>query len=293
MRRLTENVTQFGNRHFNYFLVGQHETAVIECGVSGGVSSFKSQWEPMQNKPDVKYLFAMHAHFDHVCGIPALKELFPETLLLGSETAGKVLNKLKIVGDFFCQDKKMSQLLVDEGILEVLPRDYSVDTIALDGVIGEGDEIKLSGGLKIKVLGAPGHSPCSLACYLSQEQFMFLSDAAGFQISDQEIFPVFFQGYEIYLETIKRLMSFPTRILGIPHEKVWTGNYINEFYQRALASAREIYDDITRMLEEGWDDEKIRQSLFPKYYQGNLKIYTTQNITTCMDILLRRVKECL
>ncbi|MEN6350060.1 MAG: Zn-dependent hydrolase, partial [Syntrophomonas sp.] len=92
---------------------------------------------------------------------------------------------------------------------------------------------------------------------------------------------------------IKRLMSFHTRILGIPNETVWTGSEITGFYQRALDSARTIFDDIARMLNDGWEEENIKQSLFPKYYQGNLRIYTEQNITTCLDILLRRVKECL
>lgn len=293
MIRLSENVVQLGNRHFNYFVLGQEEAAVIECGVSGGVYSFQKQWEQWQGKPKIRYLLAMHAHFDHVCGIPALRELFPEARLLGSAEAQKVLGNPKILKDFFAQDKCMSELLIQEEIIDSDVQSYFAEQIVLDEIIGEGDELELAGSLRLKILDAPGHSPCGLAAYLPAEQLMFLSDAAGFQISDEEIFPIFFQGYEIYMETLKRLMGFPTRILGIPHERIWTAGEVAGFYKRAINSAQQAFESIRNMLEQGIDDEVIKSTLYSRYYHGALRIYTPANIKLCVHILLRRVKECL
>jgi glyoxylase-like metal-dependent hydrolase (beta-lactamase superfamily II) len=291
--QLSENVILLGNRHFNYFLVGKKEAAIIECGVSGGVYSFQRQWEKLPQKPEVKYLVAMHAHFDHVCGIPALQKMFPGAVLLASSPAEAVLKKAKIMGNFFTQDEKMLDLLADEGIIPRGLQSPNVTEIALDKLIAEGDEIKLGGDLNIKVLDAPGHSPCSLACYLPTEQVMFISDACGFQISDEDIFPVFFQAYDIYLETIKRLMSYPSKLLAIPHERIWTGGNIELFYRRALRSAEQAFNKTRDLLDQGWEDEKIEKELFARYYKGSLKIYTPENIQQCVQILLRRVKEKL
>lgn len=294
MRRLTENVMQLGNRHFNYFIVGQKAGAVVECGVTGGVLSFRKQWEQWQEKPDIKYMLAMHAHFDHVCGIPALRQILPEAMVLGSQEGQKVLNNPKILEDFFIQDLCMSERLKREGIIAPGFQAYSEEKIILDRIIGEGDEIELSGGLNLKIIDTPGHSPCSLAAYLPADQVMFLSDAAGFQISDEDIFPVFFQGYDVYIETIKRLMSFPTRVLGIPHESIWSSQEeIQAFYNRALNSAGQAFDNIRSMLDQGMDEDNIKAALFSHYYQGCLRIYTPANIRLCVHILLRRVKECL
>ncbi|MGI5921206.1 MAG: MBL fold metallo-hydrolase [Syntrophomonadaceae bacterium] len=290
MKRISENVIQMGNRHFNYFLVGNQEKAIIECGVTGGVQSVKSKLEELPNWPDVKYLVAMHAHFDHICGIPALKELFPQAKVLGSNDTHKVVSKPKILENFFYQDQMMSKTLVDEGILNGLPKGPPNNAIAIDQIIGEGDVIELN-GLKIKVLEAPGHSPCSLACYLPEEQVMFLSDAAGFQISESEIFPIFFQSYKLYMETIKRLKGFPTRVLCLPHEQVWVKRDIDDFYVRAMESACWVFDSINSMLDAGWEEEKIVETLFNYYYRGNLRIYTPENITICVQLLIRRVKE--
>jgi glyoxylase-like metal-dependent hydrolase (beta-lactamase superfamily II) len=284
---------QLGNRHFNYFVIGQEEAAIIEGGVTGGVISLNRQWLQLQRKPAIRYLIASHAHFDHVCGIPALQELFPEASVLASAEAQKVLGKPKIVHNFFAQDEKMSAVLAAEGILEEIPLSPQPDSIGVDQVIGEGGEIQLRGGLKLRVIDAPGHSPCSLAFYLPQEQVMFVSDSGGFQISDDSLFPIFFQGYELYQETLKRLRGFPTRVLAIPHEKIWIQGEVQAFYDRAMKTAQDAYAAIERMLNSGLDEEAIKRDLFSYYYRGNLRIYTAENITTCVDLLVRRVKECL
>jgi glyoxylase-like metal-dependent hydrolase (beta-lactamase superfamily II) len=283
-----------GNRHFNYFLVGQNESVIVECGVTGGVASLKSQWPDLQTRAEkVKKLLVMHAHFDHVCGIPELLRIFPEAQVLGSSEAGRILSKPKIINNFFYQDDKMSDILVNEGILNEKPETPAVNSLEINEHIGEGDVIDIDGILKLKVLDAPGHSPCGVACYLPTDKVMFLSDAGGFQISDTMVFPVFFQSYEMYIETIKRLMSFPTDVLGIPHEKIWVKDEIQVFYNRALQSAKEAFNSIRKMLDDGLDDNEIKKKLFARYYQGDLQIYTPDNISICVGLLLRRVKESL
>lgn len=98
--KLTENVVMLGNRHFNYFIAGKKEAAIVECGVTGSVVSLKTQWDMLQRRPDVRFLIIMHAHFDHVCGVPTLKELFPDAVVLASEKAKEALCKAKIINDF-------------------------------------------------------------------------------------------------------------------------------------------------------------------------------------------------
>ncbi len=291
--RISDHVIQLGNRHFNYFIVGQKEAAVIECGVTGGVASLNAQWEKINEKPAVRYLVASHAHFDHVCGIPSLRRLFPEAEVLASAEARKVLGTSKIMRNFFEQDEEMSSILINEGILDCAPVSPHPEIIEVDRIIGGGEELSLAGGINLQVIDAPGHSPCNLAFYLPQEQIMFVSDTAGFQIADDSLFPIFFQGYELYLESLKKLKGYPTRILAVPHEKIWSGSEIEAFYDRAIKAARTAFVNIEKKLDGGWDDEAIKSDLFAYYYRGNLKIYNTTNISLCVELLLRRVKECL
>jgi glyoxylase-like metal-dependent hydrolase (beta-lactamase superfamily II) len=274
-------------------MVGERETAIVECGVTGGAVSLEAQWSQLERKPNVKYLVAMHAHFDHVCGIPRLREFFPEAQVLASEKAQKVLAKPKIVANFFHQDGKMSETLVRDGILSKKPPSPQPSRIEVDQIIGDGDVIELAKDVKLEVIAAPGHSPCGVACYLPRDRVMFLSDAGGFQISDEDIFPIFFQGYDIYVQTNKILMSFPTRALCLPHGTIWGGDEVNLFYHRALESAKTAFDNIRTMLDDGIDEETMKAELFSRYYRGALRIYTPENIDICVELLIQRVKECL
>ncbi|NPV26060.1 MAG: MBL fold metallo-hydrolase [Firmicutes bacterium] len=292
-KQLTDNVRCLGNRHFNFFIVGQKEAALIECGVTGAVVNFYQQWQSAVLQPEIRYLIAMHAHFDHVCGIPALRKMFPTAAVAASPHAQKVMGKPTVMENFFAQDEQMVQVLMKEGFLPEPVRVPPAQTIIVDYLLEDGDTLYLRTGIKLEIIAAPGHSPCSLAAYLPADKVMFLSDAAGFQISDTEIFPIFFQGYELYVETIKRLMGYPTNVLGIAHERIWTGNDIEIFYKRALEAAQNAFKEIREMTEAGLQEAEMKDRLFNRYYQGNLRIYTPENIHTCIDLLIKRVQECL
>lgn len=291
--RLTENVWQLGNRHFNVFVVGQTEGAIVECAVTGAVHSLSQQWSQWPGLPPIRYLLVSHAHFDHVCGIPALRAMFPQAVVCASAEAKRVLGKAKIVDDFLAQDEKMSGVLAAEGIVPeglVIPK---VQTITVDQIINEGEQICLKDSVSMQVINAPGHSPCNVAYYLPQDKVMFLSDAGGFQISDASIFPIFFQDYNLYIETLKKLRCYPTRVLALPHEGIWLNDDVQTFYDGAIKAAQSAYINIEMMLNNGWNEQNIIESLFAQYYRENLQIYTTANITTCVELLLRRVKDCL
>ncbi|MDD4774890.1 MAG: MBL fold metallo-hydrolase [Syntrophomonas sp.] len=291
--RLTKNVLCLGNQHFNHFIVGQEQAAIVECGVSGSIMSFRRQWAALPVKPHIKYLLASHAHFDHVCGIPALREMFPQAQLVGSSETKKVLANPKILKNFFSQDQKMTELLlrqglIDEEIMAPLPEPIIVDT-----VVKGGDRLDLGSGLSLEVIDAPGHSPCNLAFYLPEDQVMFLSDTAGFQTSDQLIFPIFFLDFELYMSSIRKLMSYPTKVLAIPHERIWVNDEVPQFYQRALDTAQDAFASIKGMLDQGLDEDTIKSNLFARYYRENLRIYVPENISLCVDLLQRRVKQNL
>ncbi len=291
--RLTENVICIGNRHFNHYIVGQKQAAIVECGVSASTVSFRQQWAALTEKPQIEYLLASHAHFDHVCGIPALQTMFPQAQLVASSEAKRVLAKSKILENFFSQDEKMTELLLRQGMIDEPIKTPVPQQIIVDTVVKGGDVVDLGQGLSLEVIEAPGHSPCNLAFYLADDQVMFLSDTAGFQTSDELIFPIFFQDFEMYMESIRRLMSYPTKVVAIPHERIWINGEVPQFYQRALNIAQNAFDIIKAMLDQGMDDGTIQRNLYDLYYREQLKIYVPENISLCVELLVRRVKQSL
>jgi len=87
-------------------------------------------------------------------------------------------------------------------------------------------------------------------------------------------------------------MRYPTRILVTAHGRIWLKEDVTQFYQRALNSARAAFDEIRKMITNT-DDRTIIQKLFSLYYRKNLRIYSPENINTCVQLLVKRVNESL
>jgi glyoxylase-like metal-dependent hydrolase (beta-lactamase superfamily II) len=62
----------------------------------------------------------------------------------------------------------------------------------VDRIVNGGEQIVLKGGGILELIDAPGHSPCGVAAWYEKDRVLFVSDALGFQISDDTIFPIFF-----------------------------------------------------------------------------------------------------
>lgn len=275
------------------FVVGQKKAAMVECGVSGAVANLKQEWPDVNPQPEVTHLLAMHAHFDHICGIPHLQELFPRAQVAANAAAGRVMGKTKVMDGFFAQDRAMVNVLVQQGMLAEAVKVPETQTIATQVILEDGDILKIEAGCTLEIIAAPGHSPCSMAAYMPEDRVLFISDVAGFQISDQEIFPIFFQGYEMYMDSIRRMRGYPARLVAIPHETIWSGDDIPAFYERALQAAQQAFRSIRDMSEAGVEHEQMVKTLFEHYYRGDLRIYTPENINLCVNLLIKRVQECL
>jgi glyoxylase-like metal-dependent hydrolase (beta-lactamase superfamily II) len=236
-------------------------------------------------------LLVMHAHFDHVCGIPELKRHFPDAEVLASPAAAKVLDNPKVVAGFFDQDRQIGGCLETEVSGADAGRSPRHKRIAVDRTVSGGDRIALKGGGNLELIAAPGHSPCGLAAWFEKDRVLFVSDALGFQISNDTIFPVFFHAYRPYIETIERLAKYPADVLAFPHERIWQGKDVKAVFSRALSASRDVREAVVSEAGKGRNLSDLKQMLFDRFYRGNLRIYTPENIRLCVDLLVRRSIE--
>jgi glyoxylase-like metal-dependent hydrolase (beta-lactamase superfamily II) len=290
MTKLTKNVMLMGNGHFNYYIIGSENAALVECGTTAGAYFFTREWFLLQEKPKIKYIVLLHSHFDHVCGIVALKELFPDAVVVASKETQQLLTKEKIVRTLFKSDQHVMQAYLSSGLIR---EEYSFpvpDKIIVDMTVGEGDRLEIDNGLNVRFLEAVGHSPCSIAAYLEEDQVMLTSDAAGGFLGDQEVAPVFYQDYKLYINTIKKFMAFPTNIVGPGHGKVPQGREAIGFYWQALESAEKCYNWIKADLTNGKDEDQLTSELFAKYITDFLTYYPEDLMNNVMRLLIKRVK---
>ena len=288
--QLTDHVAVFGNTHFRHYMVGEYQNVLIECGVTASARQFAKQLSDA-DRPGPEKVLVMHAHFDHVCGIPELKRRFPDAEVLASPAAAKVLGNAKLVSGFFDQDRQIDRHIETEASGVDAARPPRENQIAVDRTVNGGDRIALRGGGNLELIDAPGHSPCGLAAWFEKDRVLFVSDALGFQVDDDIIFPVFFHAYRPYVKTIQRLANYPADVLAFPHERIWKGKAVTAVISRALSAAREVRDEVLYEASQGRDLCDVKQLLFDRFYRGHLRIYTPENIKLCVDLIVRRSIE--
>ncbi|AGL00934.1 MBL fold metallo-hydrolase [Desulfoscipio gibsoniae] len=291
---LTEQITVLGNRHFRIYAVGKNPAVLLEGAVSAVVPAVAGQVQSSDIAPSINHLVIMHAHFDHVCGMPGLRQLFPGARVAASAKARDVLQRSKVVAHFFAEDAAMTRVLCNEGYLTETAGIAAPATIDVDDVIEDGMCWEPSPGVRLQFYHAPGHSPCSLVAYLPEGEVLFSSDCAGFPIDNNRLFPIFFESYEKYVSTINRLADLPVSILAGAHEQIIQGSkQVREFWNLARTEAEWAREKIILLLQKGLDEMSVVEELFEYYYTGNLRIYSEQNIRLCCSLLVRRVKETI
>ena len=212
--RISDNVLLLGNGHFNHYIVGTSQAALIEGGMSAGIPSFKQQWESLEIKPAISHIIALHSHFDHVCGIPAFRQMFTEAVVCASAGTERLLSKEKVCKAIQLGDQLVSDVYYNDHRISEKPAPFDIALLKIDQVVGRGDVFELGSDLTLQIIETLGHSSCSISAYLPQEEVMFVSDAAN-SYFPEVIAPVFFQDYDLYLDSIRKLMDYPTRILAV------------------------------------------------------------------------------
>ncbi|MCL6611391.1 MAG: MBL fold metallo-hydrolase [Peptococcaceae bacterium] len=294
---ISSSVRVLGNGHFNLYLAGGEEKVIIEGGVSGVVPALRRQVNELRAAGEVSRLVVMHAHFDHVCGLPGLKGIFKTARTAASAKAAEVLAKPAVVAGFFREDESMTAALKDlaggeSGAAEPGEIFSPPPTLAVDEVIPEEAVWRLGPNFSLHFYRAPGHSPCSLTAYSPEEEILFSSDSAGFPVDSRTVFPIFFDGYLPYVQTIKSMLDLPVTVLAGAHEEIITGRrQVRAYLQSAVDWAESTRSMVEDAVKRGTDRERLAEDIFMRFYHGRLKIYTVENIMLCSRLIVRRALE--
>ena len=122
---------------FNYYVVGQEEAALIECGTSAGAQIFAGQWAALEDKPDIKYIVVLHSHFDHVCGIPMLKRAVPRRSGSRQQHCAKGSFQREGHGKRILTAISICKSYLQAGFISEEPEAPACNTIPVDVVVGK------------------------------------------------------------------------------------------------------------------------------------------------------------
>lgn len=291
--KVSEKVYQMGDPFYQVYLVRGKSCALVEPGLTYTAPNVVAGIEELGISPEeIHYLIITHAHFDHVCGVPGLLRAFPNLKTVASPIAAKVLKKEKVVAGHFSEDKAVVETLLKKGLLKDYDASFQPPSIInVDMIMNEGDVLDLGDGCKLTFSLTPGHSPCSMSCYLSLGEVLFPSDAFGYVYS-KDIFPMFLANYTDYINSIKKVSAIEASVLAFPHAPVITGKKkIRDFIPYSLAIAEGVHNFIIQNYRNNRSFNDISQELFERFYIEGWAIQSAALLKISTDLIVRRSLE--
>jgi len=199
---------------------------------------------------EISHIILTHAHFDHCGGVAPIKE----------KTDCKVyVHKL---GKPYLEDAGLINRELHERFPSLYPeKKPDFESVKADVTFKDGDIIDL-GWRQIRVLHAPGHSPCS-SCLIDEEQGVYIS---GDSIQGRgERRPLLFYSPKEYVESMRRLLKEPVKVLITGHpfppfnDALLKGENAVKHIHESLKGIEELKDLVWKVLEGSRKPLSIKQ----------------------------------
>ncbi|HDR15108.1 MAG TPA: MBL fold metallo-hydrolase [Desulfobacteraceae bacterium] len=293
-RVLGDRLCVLGHDLFLTYLVKGNPCTLLDLGVSATVPLIERQMDELGFKnEDIGNLVILHAHWDHVCGLPYMCRLFPQATVLGSSKAQEVLSKPKIVGRFRKNDERYCAYLKDKNLFHALPDFLEYNTMAVDRIIQDNETLDL-GGVEIRFPATPGHSPCNLSAYIPSEKATIVSDAVGcYDPRTDEVLPLFFQSFQKTMESLDLLEGLNAHLAAHCHDSdmIFTCPDVVAFsYSRIREELTRLKEEIKRMSAAGCSNPEMEEKLFRATYRGFIaRMYPPDYIRRLAPLLLKAI----
>ena len=291
--QVTKNITLMGSELFNLYLVKGETYAIVEGAVSGVTYPFLEQLKELNAPPEaITHLVVLHSHFDHMMVFPTLKGRYPWMKIVSSELNRAIFSSERIVAKIFDSDRKMTLALRERGIISEAPTLQPFPFFALDIAVSEGSILDLGGGVRMRFLEIPGHSPDCLAAFLEQEGLLFCSDGAGFYTPPDFFRPNYWYRLEDAEKSLDKMIAIDPEILCRGHYGTMIGkDLVSKHLQLNRQSIEDFKAFVLEKINGGWSVEEITQDVTARFSRGFLEFFPAEENYRLWKLLVQRTLE--
>ncbi|MFC1859798.1 MBL fold metallo-hydrolase, partial [Thermodesulfobacteriota bacterium] len=221
---INEHLIILGTIQNMIYLVKGERYMLIGGGALWMVHEFEKQVNEAGLDMDrIQYLVIGHTHYDHCTAVPYIQKRYPHIKVLASHAAEKLFDRENTVRHIRAFTRYVMEYLGLPNELEGVSLDF--DDIHITQTLREGDRVDLGSGLGFEVYETPGHSRCSITLYEPRQNWLFPSDSLAWPFPGRhvgEYAPTVFDGFEVYLNSLNKLIPLKTRLCGWEHYGAFT-----------------------------------------------------------------------
>jgi len=244
------SIPKFGS----VYLLNEERKALIDCGPTTSVDTILAGVKKVGVMPeDIAYIIVTHIHLDHAGGAGVLLKDMPRAQVVVHRKGVKhLVNPARLIDSV--TEAYGEEPTIRHG--EVMPI-KSRRVLA----VHEGDTIRLGKKQILKFIDAPGHAPHELCIYETRNGGLFIGDAVGLSLVENEILLPFHPlpnfDLELYLNTLERLTKLAPTMLYYAHFGV--SSKVKEDFRLAREKLQ-IWDDIiAQAIKENAFDDAARR----------------------------------
>lgn len=201
-----------------------------------------------------------HSHYDHVAGLPFLREQWPELTAYGSVHAKEILEKPSA--------RKTMRRLSDQAArgagLENAPF-YDDNGLRVDVTVKENDVLEI-GDHRITVYETPGHTRCSLS-FLVDRDVLFASETIGV-FTGKRYMPCYLVGYQMAVDAVEKLEKAPAERLFISHMGILDVPDLKPVWNELKHQLKITKDEIIDIIRQYDTEEERLNAMLLSYHDG-------------------------
>lgn len=244
--------------------VGSEKTAVMDSGMAYCAPLMVEKVNKVLEGRSLDYMLTSHTHYDHIGGLPYLRQKWPNLICIGNAHGESVLKRQGALQAIRRLSEAAAQKYQEE---RYQPLQYQDEDLRIDEIVKDGDVISL-GDRHLRVLETPGHTNCSLSYYLEEEGLMLPCESVGCYVGKRQMVVPFLTSYEDTITSIQRCRNLHPRAVVSPHYGLVERITPQRYFDLALEAAKDMKDYILKLRKERFTEVQMIQACQNRYWTG-------------------------